>query len=528
VAGKCLMGVETEYAVRARKAGGWTEHGAALLPGLLASVRRIYRTLPDAFGGVFMENGSRLYVDYGSHPELATAECADPWELVRYVLAGERILARAADTFGGRGGAGLDLFKCNVDYSGSLATWGCHESYLLSAPPGGVSHQLIPHLASRVVYTGAGGFDARAPGLRFTISPRASHIERAVSEGSTGGRGIFHTKDEPLAGKGFRRLHVICGESVCSQTASWLKVGATALVVALAERGLGPGASTALADPVAAMRAFAADTSCRARALLTSGVSKTALEIQHAYLRLAEEHAGASFMPEWAGEVCRVWRRTLERLAEGPDAVAATLDWAVKLALYRAHARRAGFEWDSLPRWSHAYGLLPAALGVGAEGLSARVRLGARPAAGAAAHALESYLKKNGLDWAGLEAFARLREQLLELDTKFGQLGGRGLFAQLEAAGVLRHEVEGVGDVEAAERNPPATGRARVRGEFVRRHGGGAKYVCDWAAVWSQESQSVLDLSDPFETAERWLSHAAYTAAAGVPQPPADIYNCYY
>ncbi|TDI36153.1 MAG: hypothetical protein E2P02_25940 [Acidobacteria bacterium] len=41
---------------------------------------------------LFLENGSRLYLDCGNHPELATPECTDPLDVVRYILAGERIL----------------------------------------------------------------------------------------------------------------------------------------------------------------------------------------------------------------------------------------------------------------------------------------------------------------------------------------------------------------------------------------------------------------------------------------------------
>ena len=41
---------------------------------------------------VFLRNGSRLYLDVGSHPEYATAECDDVRQLVTHDRAGERIL----------------------------------------------------------------------------------------------------------------------------------------------------------------------------------------------------------------------------------------------------------------------------------------------------------------------------------------------------------------------------------------------------------------------------------------------------
>jgi hypothetical protein len=41
---------------------------------------------------VFLENGARLYLDVGSHPEYATPECDSPYEVVVHDKAGERIL----------------------------------------------------------------------------------------------------------------------------------------------------------------------------------------------------------------------------------------------------------------------------------------------------------------------------------------------------------------------------------------------------------------------------------------------------
>ena len=41
---------------------------------------------------VFLENGARLYLDTGFHPEYATPECDDIVELVTHDKAGERIV----------------------------------------------------------------------------------------------------------------------------------------------------------------------------------------------------------------------------------------------------------------------------------------------------------------------------------------------------------------------------------------------------------------------------------------------------
>jgi proteasome accessory factor A len=123
------------------------------------------------------------------------------------------------------------LFKTNVDHSGSGATWGCHTSFMHRGNPEKFPAQIIPHLVSRIVYSGAGGLELTADGrLRFTLSPRVRFLECEVSNNSTSERGIFHTKDETLAEEGYHRLHIITGESLCSETALWLNMGATALI----------------------------------------------------------------------------------------------------------------------------------------------------------------------------------------------------------------------------------------------------------------------------------------------------------
>ena len=118
-----------------------------------------------------------------------------------------------------------------------------------------------------------------SPGVEFILSPRVPHMVREVSNDSTGNRGIFHTKDESLCGKGYHRLHLLCGESLCSETATWLKVGTTALVVALIEAGLRPGDAVALQSPLEAMRSFASDTVCKAIVESASGKDLTAIMI---------------------------------------------------------------------------------------------------------------------------------------------------------------------------------------------------------------------------------------------------------
>lgn len=73
-------------------------------------------------------------------------------------------------------GDAIALFKTNVDYSGVRTTWGCHESYISRRPPAEFIPHLVPHLVSRIAYTGAEEFHPLQPGLPVVLSPRIFHI----------------------------------------------------------------------------------------------------------------------------------------------------------------------------------------------------------------------------------------------------------------------------------------------------------------------------------------------------------------
>jgi hypothetical protein len=514
VSARRVFGVETEYAVTATIASGAALAADRVVTALL---RTAFKTKPALEGchdpGLFLTNGSRLYRDAGGHPELAGPECQDPWTAVRYLRAGDRILVElaAATRRRYRSLTDLQIMTGNVDYSGTLATWGSHESYAYRASPDTVRRALVPHLVSRVIYTGAGGFNPFSYGLEFTLSPRTHHLAQVVSCESTHARGIIHTREEALA-TGWRRQHLICGESVRSDLAAWLRVGTTALVVALADGGVMCGDAVALAEPVSAIRGAAADETCRAGLDARNGSVLTPIDIQRHYLDAARSQVGAPFMPEWTEAVCTAWGAMLDRLARGPDAVAASLDWAIKRAIFRRHAERRGFAWSAVAIWSGVVDAIEDArrnpAGAPFPRLSAS-RLRSDPHMRDAVAAVSPRLDAAGLDWGGLDDFLALRGELLELDVRWGLLGPAGLFQSLDAAGVLDHRVSGVDGIETAAALPPAAGRARVRGDAIRRLSAEKhRYSAGWDGIWDHEMPRRIDLSDPFCEAEAWSQPA--------------------
>ena len=501
-----LFGVETEYAcVPVVVAEDDATDSFVTVPDQMMDVaRHTLVHLPDRRSpGVFLGNGARFYVDCGSHPEYATPECDNPWDVVRHVLAGDRIMATLASGVATVDGAPGDvsMFKHNVDLSGSGATWGCHESYLHRVAPEALAPKLIPHLVSRVIYTGAGGFHPLSPGLEFSVSPRVAHINRTTSSDSTSNRGIFHTKNEPL-GKGYHRLHVLCGESLCSHRANWLKVGTTALIVALADADLPPSKRVAPRTPLRAFRTFAADPTCSAEVPLVDGTAATAVEIQRRYLTLAEEHLDHSFMPGWAPEVCREWRAMLARLANAPSSVDRTLDWAIKWSLYDARIRRRSFTWERVNLWQPFVTRLRLArdqAGIEAQEVPAEVLLDPDGPMPHEIRRLSTAARERGLEWSELTELAALRHELFEVETRFSELDTRGIFGALDRAGVLDHRIDGVDAIDEATRQPPKRGRAHTRGAAVQRLSGSEGWSCDWSGVWNHRREvRALDLSDPF------------------------------
>jgi proteasome accessory factor A len=463
-----LFGLETEF--------GFTARGAADahvgVERLVAAAGVLGPSLRDPSGaGVFLANGGRLYAD-GAHPEYATPEVSDPWSLVRYSQAGERLLERALDRVARRARSKeMWAFKANV-HPFARTSWGSHESVLTRSHPEALAERLIPHLVSRVLYSGAGGFDVFSPGVSFVLSPRAVFINRPESESSTGNRPIVHTKDEPCSTKPYRRLHLVCGESLCSERAAWLRAATTVIVVALLDAGHRPDGFAPLANPVAALRTISGDPTCGGRVPLTDGRMVTAATLQRSYLLLAEQHAGENFMPAWTDRACRHWRTALDEIESHAASVGRTFDWAIKRTLFERVLARHGLTWELAEEWTTT------------------LREGTECA----------------LDEDRLRILKRLRRELFACDLRFGQLGSGGLFAALDRANALTHRMDGVIDVDAAIEQPPDTTRAWLRGVAVRRlAGSGADWVCDWTRISSDTENTYLDLGDPFETEERWL-----------------------
>jgi proteasome accessory factor A len=375
----------------------------------------------------------------------------------------------------------------------------------------------MPFLASRVIL-GAGGWDYRAPGLRFTLSPRAHFITRPVHNDAQYSRPLFHTKDEGHAPDGFHRLHVAASESLCSEIGNVLRFGTTALVLRLFERGVKLGAEMALASPVNALQCFATRPGFAAKGAGETDRRLTATDIQRYYLAAVEAHFERLRLPAWAAEVCRLWRQTLDQMDGMAPGLDLTIDWAIKQRIFEQQLARHGFSWKTLRAWNQVLRALRRSW-VFLE-IPSRFTLEIAyesPELAIERLRLSPFLVRHGLQWDDLTRLAVVRKEVFALDAKFGALASGGIFNTLDAAGVLRHRVGNL-DAESAVHHPPQDTRARIRGEVVSRLSReGKKYGAEWTVIYDHDARKQLDLLNPLETDERWIDTPATPER---PQPP--------
>jgi len=297
---------------------------------------------------VILTNGARLYVDH-AHPEYSSPEVTTPLDIVRWDKAGEQVMLDASRRAGQLpGGTPINLYKNNTDNKG--ASYGAHENYLMRrrTPFGDIVKHLTPFFVSRQVVCGAGrvgkGQDGREDD--FQISQRANFFEVEVGLETTLKRPIINTRDEPHADpERYRRLHVIIGDANLAEISAYLKVGTTALVLAMIEDGFLPH-DLSLEEPVEALQAISHDPSLTHTVRLRDGRRMTALEMQQTYLEHAQKfvaHRGEG--DEQTDDVLRRWAEVLEDLAIDPMRCADRLDWPAKLRLLEGYRSRDGLEW---------------------------------------------------------------------------------------------------------------------------------------------------------------------------------------
>ena len=302
-----------------------------------------------------LTNGARYYVDH-AHPECSTPECADAREVVVWDRAAEEILRRSMAAAGSLLGPGEEILVHKNNSDGKGNSYGCHENYLLAreTPFGRIVRQITPFFVTRQVFAGAGKVGVEAPGLTsqdvpYQLSQRADFFEEEVGLETTLKRPIVNTRDEPHAdAQKYRRLHVIIGDANMSEVATYLKVGTTAIVLAMIEDDE-LGLDLVPAAPIAALRQVSYDVGLSRPFELAAGGTITALEAQWEYFDRARKYAETRGLEavgaDVGADVMARWEAVLTALETDPTQAADVVDWVAKRRLLEGYRDRHDLAW---------------------------------------------------------------------------------------------------------------------------------------------------------------------------------------
>ncbi len=437
-----IFGIENEYGVTCTLRGQ-----RRLSPDEVA--RYLFRRVVSwgRSSNVFLENGARLYLDVGSHPEYATPECDALIDVVAHDKAGERILedlVRAAEERlieeGIRGE--IYLFKNNTDSAGN--SYGCHENYLVGRRGDfqRMIDTLIPFFVSRQIFSGAGKLLQTARGTVYTLAQRAEHIWEGISSATTRSRPIINTRDEPHAdAERYRRLHVIAGDSNMSEYITFVKIGTTVALLQMIEADV-VFRDLSLENPIRAIREISHDPSCRRLVRLANGRELSALDIQWEYLERVMRYSRTTGFPAQVEQAIGMWEHLLTGLEKDPMSLNREVDWVMKL------------------------------------------------------HLIEKYQARHDL------AMSSARLGLLDL-AYHDVNRDRGLYYLMERGGMTERVVPDE-QVNEAMTTPPATTRARLRGSFIKAAKAKKRdFTVDWVHLkLNDQAQRTVLCKDPFRAVD--------------------------
>jgi proteasome accessory factor A len=228
-----------------------------------------------------------------------------------------------------------------------------------------------------------------------------------------------------------------------SQATSLLKVASTHALLCFLEEHRTMRDFT-MENPVKAIRDIALHTDGRTIVQLANGTTATALEIQQEYCNVVTTYAQESGLADpLLTQSLELWQRTLTAIeTDRLELVNRDIDWVIKYSiLQRASA-------------------------------------------------------KQGIDMADA--------RMAQLDMAYHDINpDRGLYHAMERKGLVP-TVVGADAINAARTQPPATTRAKLRGDFVAAAlNAGADHTVDWTQLkLSDHGQRSVQLKDPFEAVD--------------------------
>ena len=123
---------------------------------------------------------------------------------------------------------------------------------------------------------------------------------------------------------------------------TYLTCGTTGLLVLLINAGYRVGRGLTLRTPVESLHRLSLDPMLQQKLPLADGRQLTAFEIQEEYLATCERALQRGGFPDWAYDVVRVWRETLETLTRDPLQMHDRLDAYCKFRIFQHLLGQAG------------------------------------------------------------------------------------------------------------------------------------------------------------------------------------------
>lgn len=223
-----------------------------------------------------------------------------------------------------------------------------------------------------------------------------------------------------------------------NEYATFLKVGATSILLTLLEDKSQILRDLTLENPIRAIREISQDVTLKAKVRLANGREVSALEIQTEYLERALKYRDSRGLPPDEDLALDMWAETIDQLWSDPGELYDRCDWVAKLRL------------------------------------------------------VEEYRASRDL--------ALNHPKVALLDLLYHDIDReRGLYYRLERTGQVRRTTTDEA-IATAQLNPPQTTRARLRGAFVKRAKERRRdFTVDWVHLkLNDQAQRTVILKDPF------------------------------
>ena len=231
---------------------------------------------------------------------------------------------------------------------------------------------------------------------------------------------------------------MIVGDSNMSEYAAFLKIGACGLILRMLEEPNVVFRDMTLENPIRAIREISNDLTCRRPVRLASGREMSALDIQQEFLDRALRFAAHRETSAEEDQVLAMWEHCLTGIERDPLSLDRECDWVAKY------------------------------------------------------HLVEAYRGRHGL--------ALSDPRVLLLDLQYHDVDRqRGLYYRMQDRGLMERTTTDR-DIATAVEEAPATTRARLRGDFIRRAKERRRdFTVDWVHLkLNDQAQRTVLCKDPF------------------------------